>query len=234
MHVFDLDALGIFTINDEGLAGDFMVTAFAGLPGDELARIASLSGEFRAVFNTTVSAQEVKVPQRFIDEDYLPPDFVASLTPSQDDPDRKVVLVPAGPPKLDGTFGPAGPYAVMQGQGTLQLVEVFSMQGSFRVEVSGQGLFMSVDAGLELDYFGQANALGFLEITAAGLVAAVSVDLDLPTLCLLGVDLTVDAQLVINTTDETRSITDFPRRLADVIRPESQSLGCSRMWSLLI
>ncbi|MCY2990036.1 MAG: hypothetical protein NTY19_19505, partial [Planctomycetota bacterium] len=211
LQVLDLDATGVIAINDQGFAADLNITAFAGVSD-----VLTLTGQFRLATNTSGVQQEVLVAQRFIDEGYLAQDFVDSLSPCADDPGQLCYAVPAGPPKLDGTYGPAGPYVVIQGQGAMQLVDIFALEGSFRVEASTQGLFMQADAGLRLAQFGQANTLGYLEITPAGLVAAMSVDVDLPALRAVGVDFGVDAQLVINTTGETKTI----RFLSDAIGAE--------------
>ncbi len=188
-------------INEEGFAADLNASASAGVSD-----ILTLESEFQLVTNTSGLDQEVPIAQRFSEDGFLSDEFIATLVPSEDDPDQLVYVVPAGAPKLDGTFGAAGPYVVLQGHGELNLAEVFIVEGAFRVEVSIEGPFMQADGGLLLAGLGKANVLGFLEITAAGLVAAMSVDLDVPGLRNAGVELIVDAQLVINTTDEERTI----------------------------
>ncbi|MFN5799856.1 MAG: hypothetical protein ACK5AN_20225, partial [Planctomyces sp.] len=104
-------------------------------------------------------------------------------------------------------------YAVMQGSASMYLVDLFVVQAAFRIEVSVQGLFMQAEGGLLLKNLGQVNARGYLQITSAGLVTAMSLDLDAPFLKNLGIDLDVNAELQINTTNQTVTISPLTDRL---------------------
>ncbi|HCP13894.1 MAG TPA: hypothetical protein DIT89_16290, partial [Planctomycetaceae bacterium] len=203
LQLFDLDALGVLAIKKTGFAADLLITAHAGVHD-----IASIDGSFRFVTNVSGVDQEVKVSQRFIDGDYLPQDFIDSLqdTADPDDGDQKAYIVHAGAPKWAGGYGQAGPYAVLQGSGSMLLVNVFAVEAAFRFEVSTEGLFIQAEGGLLLKDLGKMNARGYLEITSAGLVAAMSVDFESPFLQTVGVTMDVKADLQINTTNEDRII----------------------------
>ncbi|MGV2332782.1 MAG UNVERIFIED_CONTAM: hypothetical protein LVR18_01090 [Planctomycetaceae bacterium] len=90
---------------------------------------------------------------------------------------------------------------------------IFVVQAAFRIEVSVEGLFMQAEGGLLLKELGQVNARGYLQITSAGLVTAMSLDLDAPFLKNLGIDLDVNAELQINTTNQTVTISPLTDRL---------------------
>jgi hypothetical protein len=204
MQLFDMDAVGVMVINASGFATDLVITAHRGVDG-----IAAIDGSFRFVTNVSSVDQEVRVLQRFIDGNYLPQDFIDQLRPTanpDDDPEQLAYVVPGGAPKWGGGFGPAGPYAVLQGEGQMYLLDLFALEAAFRIEVSVSGLYVQAEGGLMLKDLGKANARGYLEITSAGLVTAMSLDLDVPALRALGVDLKAKAELQINTTDTDRVI----------------------------
>ncbi|MFN5977050.1 MAG: hypothetical protein ACK48U_21595, partial [Planctomyces sp.] len=210
LELFSLDVVGVLAIKPSVFAADLIVTAHRGVSG-----LASMDGSFRLVTNVSGAEQEIKVPQRFIDGDYFPQDFLERLRPTQDpdDGDQLAYTVPAGAPQWDGTFGTPGFYAVMQGSASMYLVDLFVVQAAFRIEVSVQGLFMQAEGGLLLKNLGQVNARGYLQITSAGLVTAMSLDLDAPFLKNLGIDLDVNAELQINTTNQTVTISPLTDRL---------------------
>ncbi|MFM7869408.1 MAG: hypothetical protein ACKPHU_34735, partial [Planctomycetaceae bacterium] len=81
LRVFEMTVLGVFALVEEGFATDLVVTATGGLPD-----IAELEGTFRLVSNMTRIRQEVPVPQRFIDGNFLSPDFISRLSPSSANP----------------------------------------------------------------------------------------------------------------------------------------------------
>ena len=203
LELFSLDVLGVLAIKPSVFAADLIITAHVGAHD-----LASIDGSFRLVTNVSGVAQEIKVPQRFIDGAYFPQDFIDRLRPTldPDDGDQLAYTVPAGAPQWDGTFGTPGFYAVMQGSGSIYLLDLFTVEADFRMEVSVDGLFIQAEGGLLLKDLGQVNARGYLEITSAGLVAAMSLDLDAPFLATLGIDLDVNAELLINTTNESVTI----------------------------
>ncbi|MEI7700245.1 MAG: hypothetical protein WCK86_10635, partial [Planctomycetia bacterium] len=204
LQLFSLDVLGVLAIKDNGFASDLLITAHAGVSD-----LASIDGSFRLITNVSGSDQEVSIPQRFIDGGYFPQSFLDELQPTADttdDPDQLAYVVHAGPPKWAGGYGEAGPYAVMQGEGQMYLLDVFAVEAAFRIEVSVSGLYIQAEGGLMLKDLGRADARGYLEITSAGLVTAMSLELDVPTLRTLGVDLDANAELQINTTNTERVI----------------------------
>ncbi|MGV2339031.1 MAG UNVERIFIED_CONTAM: hypothetical protein LVR18_35125 [Planctomycetaceae bacterium] len=204
LQLFSLDALGVLAIKSNGFASDLLITAHSGVHS-----LASIDGSFRFITNVSGEELEVKVPQRFVDGNYFPQSFLDELQPTRDesdDPDQLAYVVPAGPPKWAGGYGPEGPYAVMQGEGQMYLMEVFAIEAAFRIEASTAGLFIQAEGGLMMQELGRLDARGYLEITSAGLITAMSIDLDAPFLATVGVQMDVNAELQINTTGEDRVI----------------------------
>ncbi|MEN9556606.1 MAG: hypothetical protein RLZZ232_2892, partial [Planctomycetota bacterium] len=204
LNLFTLDIIGVLAIKENAFAADLIVTAHAGVHD-----LASMDGNFRLITNTSGVDQEIKVPQRFIDGGYLPQSFLGRLQPTADptdDAEQQAYVVNAGPPLWEGGFGTPGFYAVMQGRASMYLRDAFVVEAAFRFEVSVNGLFMQAEGGLILKDIGQVNARGYLEFTSAGLVVAMSLDLDAPALKTIGIDLDVNAELLLNTTDSSKTI----------------------------
>jgi hypothetical protein len=161
-------------------------------------------------------AHEVRVPHRFIEGGYLPPDFVRDLRPTadpDDDPEELAYVVPAGAPKWGGGEGPPARTLSCRAGAELYIVDVFVIQGAFRVEVSTEGLFLQADGGMLLKGVASVTARGYLELTSKGLIVAMSLDLDTPSLRAIGIDFDVNAELVLNTTSEDRTIYPLSDRL---------------------
>ena len=89
------------------------------------------------------------------------------------------ITIPAGLPQfnesgvVDSTEAP-GPYMVIAGSGTLTVLNFFNLQGSFLIEGSSNGVSIYVQASLNFGSLAGIAASGDLEITSAGLVAAIS------------------------------------------------------------
>ncbi|MGV2336687.1 MAG UNVERIFIED_CONTAM: hypothetical protein LVR18_22145 [Planctomycetaceae bacterium] len=198
LKVFDMHALGVLAFTSDGIAADLTVTASGGVPS-----LAELTGTFRMVANLTELAQEVPVPQRFIDGGFLPADFVARLTDSTVKPGQKAYVVPAGAPYLDDTPNDEpSSYIVVMGAGSLTLVNAWEISGDFRIKVETDGMAIPIDATIDMGGLGSATVLGRVELRMDGIVAAMSVDLDTPGLAQAGIDFSVDAELAVNTGDD--------------------------------
>ncbi|MFN6027144.1 MAG: hypothetical protein ACK49E_23545, partial [Planctomyces sp.] len=131
LDVFNMTVLGVFALVDEGFATDLVVTASGGIPS-----VAELEGTFRLVSNMTRIRQEVPVPQRFIDGGFLSDDFIARLSPSSTNPNRKSYYVPAGAPYPDSNNEDSpSSYIVMMGSGALTLIDQFRIPGKFRIKI---------------------------------------------------------------------------------------------------
>ncbi|MFM7057153.1 MAG: hypothetical protein ACKO2P_09565, partial [Planctomycetota bacterium] len=211
LELFDLNVVGVLAIKEKVFAADLVIDARAGVDD-----FVSVGGKFRLITNVSGFNQEVRVPQRFIDGDYFDDDFLDQLQPTEDeddDPSQLAYVVHAGPPKWEGGYGDPGFYAVMQGEGEMYLLDLFVIEAAFRFEVSVNGLFIQAEGGLLMKDLGQINARGYLEITEAGLITALSLDLDAPFLQPLGIDFDVNAELQINTTNQDRTINPLTDRL---------------------
>jgi hypothetical protein len=87
--------------------------------------------------------------------------------------------------------------------GGLTLLNIFALTGSFRLEISGDGLEAEFDAQMRFDPIGQVDASGMLSITSNGVVGA----LQLGGRFSLGpVQIFGAMQLEINTTNYDRTI----------------------------
>jgi hypothetical protein len=210
MELIGLRAVGVFALSFDGFAMDLKISGNAGIDG-----IMSIDGDFRLITNVTGKQEEIRIPQRFIDEGYLDADFIAGLgyTADPDDGDARAYIVPAGAPLWGGGNRQPGAYFVMQGSAEAMLVHVFQLEANFRIEVSTSGLFFQADGGLILNGVGSVTARGYLEITRKGLIVAMALDLDVPALSEIGIDFIVSCDLRINTTDEDRTITPLSDKL---------------------
>ena len=96
------------------------------------------------------------------------------------------VMIPRGPPQLDGTIGSAGPYVVIQGAGRLTTDTVFEMKGAFRFEHSMDKLELQISAtmrlGDESDPLFNFLVIGYLEIDWDGLAVDEIYPRELPDL----------------------------------------------------
>ncbi|MBW2622882.1 MAG: hypothetical protein JRD68_08245, partial [Deltaproteobacteria bacterium] len=90
---------------------------------------------------------EINVRKIYKDSRWEIPDGVTGyvVEPDSTDPDtlhifsvtdRFNVVIPRGPPQIDGTLGPVGYYIVIQAEGQLTIADVFKLQGFFRFELS--------------------------------------------------------------------------------------------------
>ncbi|MDD2604023.1 MAG: hypothetical protein PHF66_04320, partial [Desulfobacteraceae bacterium] len=124
--------------------------------------------------------------------------------------DGAYVMVPRGPPQLDGTLGSAGPYVVIQGAGKLSIANMFVMKGAFRFELSTDKLELQISAtmrlGNEADPLFFFQVMGYLEIDwDAGVVGLLSLEASTGGILKdIGFDAEADFKLQINSTDQDR------------------------------
>ncbi|MFO0878227.1 MAG: hypothetical protein U0840_12825 [Gemmataceae bacterium] len=180
VRLLDIDALGVFIINDQGFAGDVQVSATVGdIPA--LKDYLQLDVSARVVFNVTGQAQQVKILDRFLD--FLTPEFKALLVDIENplppgytqtfaNTATKAYVVPAAPPPPpvdDGTPAPAGPYIVIAAQGNLMVGGAFRLHGDFYFEVNATPeMFVTLNGSIALDPLGAAAISGTFHIDRHG------------------------------------------------------------------
>ncbi|HND54446.1 MAG TPA: hypothetical protein PLV92_18670, partial [Pirellulaceae bacterium] len=213
IRLLDIDALGVFIINDEGFAGDMQVSVAVGdIPA--IRDYFQFDVSARVVFNVTGQNQEVKILDRFMD--FLTPDFQARLEDCSEQPPEGVtstfsnaatkcyVVGAAPPPRPKAPPAPAGPYVVIMAEGNLMIAEVFRMHGDFYFELNSRPeMFVTVNASLALDPLGAVVASGTLHIDEHGAYGGLQLggSLDLGPLKIFGA-----AQFEFNTQDFTATV----------------------------
>jgi hypothetical protein len=115
---FEMHALGVLLIGPAGVAGDLDLSV-AILEDSVLDGLFSLSASARLIFNTTSTAQSVRIPAAFLP--LLSATARARLVSAGDGSGLMLYTVAAGAPLLDGTNAPAGPYLVATLAGQLTI-----------------------------------------------------------------------------------------------------------------
>ncbi len=213
VRLLDIDALGVFVINDKGVAGDMQIDVKAG-------DIAAIKDYFqfdvsaRVVFNTTGEDQQVKILDRFLP--FLTEDFKTLLVDCEDAPPPSVsntfantatkcyVVGAAPPPRPNGTQGPVSMYVVLAAQGNLNIAQVFRLHGDFYFELnSSPELFVTLNASIALDPIAAAAISGTFHIDKHGAYGGLQIgaSLDVGPLHLFGA-----AQFEFNTQSFDASI----------------------------
>ncbi len=81
---------------------------------------------------------------------------------------KKFVVIPRGPPQLDGTLGTTGAYVVMQAAGSLDVAGLLVVEGSFRFEISANKFEFFVSATASLGVLGSFGVVGQLTVVQEG------------------------------------------------------------------
>jgi hypothetical protein len=183
-----------------------------------------------AVFNTTGSTQEIKVPSRF--ENALSTRAKARLKTASDG-DGKAYTVSGGAPLANGEFEDAGPYAVFLMSGDLTLASVFELTGNYRMVIANGYFEVGFGATLSLDPLGGAEASGMLNISSAGVYGAVQLG---GSFKLAGLEFFGAMQLEMNTTNDPVTIDrvqyDFDnRRISDTTIPVMLPANTQRIFN---
>ena len=179
-----IDIVGLFIVRDQGIAG--LLAGAVTLEGD-ITAVLQLEGEGLVMFNTTGMEQVFVVPEG----------FAAYMDPG--DPTQYTIF--AGMPGLDGSEDPTatpGPYAVVQMEGELTVVNAWVLAGFFRFAVSGDRLEISGAFTLDVLELGEVTGSGLLRIDSAGLLAALDLSGNLGGED-IGFELRASLQLQINT-----------------------------------
>jgi hypothetical protein len=189
---FSIDALGVLLIGPGGVAGDLEVSVSV---GSVLAPVLSLSGTARVIFNTTSSAQSVRIPAAF--RPMLSAATLARLTTAGDGSGLLLYTVPAGAPLLDGTTAAAGPYIVVTIAGQATLGGFWQFSGSFRLAATASEFQMDFRANLGLSFLGTIAVTGALSISGAGVAGSLALQAGMQT---AGFSVGGSAWFEINTT----------------------------------
>ncbi len=248
IRLLDIDALGVFVINDQGFAGDVQVSVAAG-------DIAAIKDYFefgvsaRVLFNVTGEDQEVKILDRFLP--FLTDEFIARLDDCTDAASEATgqtfvngatkcyTIGGAPPPRPHAEQAPAGPYVVITAVGDVMIAEVFRLHGDFYFEVnSTPEFFMTVNASLALDPLGAVAVSGTLQIDRNGAYGGLQLgaSLELGPLEIFGA-----AQFEFNTHDAEVTIDRYKfdfnqRRVTDereavVLQPGASGSTSPATWA---
>ncbi|MEY3226396.1 MAG: hypothetical protein RLZZ536_1015, partial [Planctomycetota bacterium] len=199
-QILSLQAIGVLSITDLGVALDVQISSTIGATGP-LADIFSMQQSGHLVLNTTSVAAEVNISNALLK--FLPTDYVATLTTSNTNPSVKSAKIPAGPPRRNDTNGPAGPYVVAELSGSLIIGGAFSIEGSMWFELSSSRISVEIDGTLKLEPIGALAINGTLQVTAAGVVGGLQL---VATMELGPASLKGAAQLEINSTLQSAEI----------------------------
>ena len=126
--------------------------------------------------------------------------------------DGITVSVPGGMPRLaqDGHItgtNPDGPYLIVQGAGDMVVLNTFTLHGDFAIQATPDGIGLQVDAKLDMGPLGGIAASGTLNLTRYGMVAALSLSVDIE----LGgfASLSGAATLQVNTTGTDQTVKQY-------------------------
>ena len=201
---FDFSGTGLFVINAQGFAAEINLILAAGSPVT-FAGGMSLTGNFTLIVNTTSADVTFDIPSS------LPPisvydqdgNVIAALT---------TVTIPRGPPQgladatgAFATIGATGPYLVIIGSGTLNVFSGLLMSGYFRLELSdsASGLQVSMAVNMTATIASATQSLtGAFQISNDGVAALLTVNAGggITSNLGVGITLTINSQLAINTT----------------------------------
>jgi len=182
----ELDSTGLMVVDENGVALDLDLSGDA-----ELASVLDVDVGFGLTMNTSGQAYTYEVPEEFLDDvDYT------SLT------------IPAGAPQPDGTEGAPGFYVVLDGDGTIGLLDTVDLVGSFYVQVSTEELRLMADATMSAPLLPNLAAAGELRINGDGVLGNLQIG-GSSAVDLFGVDafsMNGQFQLEVNTMDTAQTI----------------------------
>ncbi|MFN5622636.1 MAG: hypothetical protein ACK5DM_01705, partial [Planctomyces sp.] len=167
LGLISLQVDGAFFIRQSGVAAEIDMALLPGTAASSFSSVFSFNVTATAVFNTTGQAQSIVVPAKF--ETYLSDRAKSRLTTVDG---KKQYTVPAGAPNVDGTYEPAGAYAVFMMTGSATISSTFSLTGSYRMVIAGGRFEIAFDANMTLSPIGTVDASGILNISSAGVYGA--------------------------------------------------------------
>jgi hypothetical protein len=201
---------GLLIVNDQGVAAELSLQFGASIGSDPTGSSTSSKATFgvtdspvklNASFTLTINTTGADVL-------YTIPDSLPGLADGSGGNTLRSITIPRGPPQADGSIGATGPYIVITGNGSLDLVGL-QMSGFFRFEVSGSSsgvlvsLVVSMTAVIPEVSSSSVSVFGALEISDAGVKALLSVqgNVGTPTDYGSGISFSGTFQVAINSTD---------------------------------
>ena len=172
---------GLLVVNSQGVAARLtLMYSNSTIPG------VGLDGRFHLVLNTTGQEVSYVIPAvnpvipTVMGPDPANPFGPAISLETVDGNGVRSLIVPGGPPTLEDSIVSWTPtaandgegYVVIFGAGSLTLLDTFTLNGAFRLVVSGSELAMTVDMAVDLADLGSVNATGTLLIDSTGLAGA--------------------------------------------------------------
>ena len=230
--LLSLDGLGLFQINNDGLAAMLAINTTAD------SSILKFEFNFDLYLNTTSTAVTYTVPQDLvniieqvdlgsfsgdIDTSGNAPSLSTGLLAdmmteidavtghAQSDPSAIQITIPAGLPTINEMgqvtgYAAPSPYLIIQGHGDLEVLNAITFEGDVQIQATPDGVGLSVNAELDMGPIAVA-ASGVLDLTSSGIVAAVSLGATLnfqPVASLFAA-----ATLEINTTGEDQVVKEY-------------------------
>lgn len=128
------------------------------------------------------------------------------------DADTLSLTIPGGMPKIDlvghisGNAAP-GPYFIVQGNGNVNVLNTFTLTGSFVISASADGVELGAQAKLHLGPVADIAASGIIDIGPNGLVAALSLAADINLGGIASFD--AAATFEINTTGSAATVKEY-------------------------
>jgi hypothetical protein len=202
MSVISFDATGFLQISNAGIAAEFSLVFDA--PGSQALEsygidLGSAQNTFKLELNTT--SQEVKF-----------------TTPSLENPSTAMtqpgagtsVDIPAGPHNADGTPGSPEPYLLVDGKGSLNILNSFTLTGTFDLLAAPGLLSIDLDADLQLKVANttllDAGVMGGIKIYSAGAAAAIKLNVNTGLPAGYGLSLNAGFLFELNTTGAAQTL----------------------------
>ena len=168
---------------------------------DTFSSVFDFNAEATLVFNTTGVDLGINIADRFMP--YLSPRAKSRLQSPGNGLPATYYVVPGGAPLLNGQQAAPGAYIVVTMEGSLTLVDVFEMTGSFQMAFANSVFEVKFAAQMRLEPIGQVDASGILNVSMDGVYGA----LQLGGQFKLGpVEIFGAMQLELNTTGGDRAI----------------------------
>jgi hypothetical protein len=214
--VFGFDAVGVLVVQNNGnfaLFGE--MDRSASLTEGDL----SFNGSVNLQIDANTSGQDVTyvVPQELQAEIDSDPSLSSLLSRFASDGTPNgaggiAITIPGGAPPVDPNQ-PAphtgDPYVVVRGTANLNLLNQFTVNGQMYIEVTDNQFDLTASGSLQVPDLGSVNVDGTVQITSAGVAAALTASRQVGTTLGSGdgLDISGAFSVVLNTTDQFQTIT---------------------------
>ena len=207
-NLLNMQAMGLIIVNPDGLAVNLELQQAV-----NLGSLLTSNISFFLIANTTSKNETYIVPQKFISDGYLTQNFITKYIQTSNG--ISVITISAGMPQANGTFAAPGIYLIVQGKGTITIVNSLFLTGSFniQIQVSPWIFSLQMNAAYYLQLSGvnlfSGTASGSLNFSSAGLYGYMNLSMAVGIPASAGFSLSGVFQFQINTTSSSQQVSQF-------------------------